>query len=236
MKSNRPSTWLGQTARKAGGLLLLSVLLISLIGCGQKNKPAAPAENNAASGSAPIENKAKSWAEMPKMSIDTNANYVAEVKTTKGTFEIELFAKEAPQTVNNFVFLANEHYYDGITFHRIIETFMVQSGDPLGNGMGGPGYTIPDELDSKRSYEPGVVAMAKSSQPNSAGSQFFICTGDDAGSLNMQPVYPIFGKVKSGMDVVTAIAKTPVVENPDTMEQSKPQEVVKIETVTIHKS
>ncbi|WP_245596204.1 peptidylprolyl isomerase [Paenibacillus taiwanensis] len=236
MKSNRPHPLLRQTVIKTGSVLILSMLLISVIGCGQKNTPAAPTESNTASGSAPVENKAKSWAEMPKMTIDPNASYVAEVKTTKGTFEIELFAKEAPQTVNNFVFLANEHYYDGITFHRIMETFMVQTGDPLGTGMGGPGYTIPDELDSKRSYEPGVVAMAKSSQPNSAGSQFFICTGDDAGSLNMNPVYPIFGKVKSGMDVVTAIAKTPVVENPDTTEISKPKEEVKIESVTIHKS
>jgi cyclophilin family peptidyl-prolyl cis-trans isomerase len=174
----------------------------------------------------------KSWSQPPKMQIDTNKTYTAEVTTSKGKFTIQLFAKDAPQTVNNFVFLSREGFYDNVTFHRIIKTFMIQTGDPLGNGTGGPGYTIPDEKTSYQ-YEPGIVAMAKSSRPNSGGSQFFICTGEECKNLNMNPVYTIFGKVVEGMDVVQKIADTPVQTNPATLEPSMPKEKVTIQSIRI---
>lgn len=202
--------------------LMLTIVAVLVTGCVSSDG------NNA--DSAPI---IRSWDEMPAMQIDPKASYTAKVKTNKGSFEIELFAEEAPQTVNNFVFLAKQRYFDDITFHRIIDTFMIQTGDPNGDGTGGPGYTIPDELNSERRYEPGIVAMAKTMEPNSGGSQFFICTGVDATALNMNPDYTIFGKVKSGMDVVQRIASTPVESNPHTGEQSKPVELVKIQSITI---
>ncbi|WP_409346878.1 peptidylprolyl isomerase [Paenibacillus sp. MBLB4367] len=173
---------------------------------------------------------AKQWNKAPEMKIDKNKTYVAEVKTNKGAFKIELFAKDAPKTVNNFVFLAKEGFYDGVIFHRIIESFMIQGGDPKGTGSGGPGYKFEDELKNGHSYEPGIVAMANAG-PNTNGSQFFICTGEDSKGLNKQPNYTIFGKISEGMDVVTKIAKTPVaVANG---EASSPKEKVTIESVTI---
>jgi len=202
-------------------MVVASILLVTACGNTETGKETA---------------KVMKWDQMPAMEIDPDKNYMAEVKTNKGSFEIELFANEAPQTVNNFVFLARQGFYEGITFHRIIETFMVQTGDPNGDGTGGPGYTIPDELDSERQYEAGIVAMAKTMEPNSAGSQFFICTGADAMSLNASPDYPIFGKVKSGMDVVEAIASTPVEVNSMTGEYSQPSETVQIESIVIHES
>jgi cyclophilin family peptidyl-prolyl cis-trans isomerase len=166
------------------------------------------------------------------MKIDKNKSYVAEVKTNKGTFKIELFAKDAPKTVNNFVFLAKEGFYDGVIFHRIIESFMIQGGDPTGTGSGGPGYKFEDELKNGHEYEPGIVAMANAGK-NTNGSQFFICTGEDSKGLNNQPNYTIFGKISEGMDVVTKIAKTPVGVGMSGKEASSPKEKVTIESVTI---
>ncbi|MDF2962401.1 MAG: peptidylprolyl isomerase, partial [Paenibacillus sp.] len=114
----------------------------------------------------------KSWSTPPEMKIDVNKTYQATVATSKGTFKIDLFAKDAPKTVNNFVFLAKEGFYKDIIFHRVISTFMVQTGDPTGTGRGGPGYKFEDELKSPHKYEPGIVAMANAG-PNTNGSQFF---------------------------------------------------------------
>ncbi|MBB3130381.1 cyclophilin family peptidyl-prolyl cis-trans isomerase [Paenibacillus rhizosphaerae] len=172
----------------------------------------------------------KSWTSPPAMQIDQNKKYEAEVKTSKGTFTIELFAKDAPKTVNNFVFLSKEGFYNGVVFHRIIETFMVQTGDPTGTGSGGPGYSFEDEKTNYK-YEPGIVAMANAG-PDTNGSQFFICTGADSDYLNQQPNYTIFGKVTKGMDVVMQIAKTPVTVGPSG-EESTPTEKVTIDGVTI---
>ncbi|GIP37332.1 peptidyl-prolyl cis-trans isomerase [Paenibacillus sp. J31TS4] len=168
------------------------------------------------------------------MQIDVNKSYTAEVQTNKGSFKIELFAKQAPKTVNNFVFLSKQGFFENITFHRIIDTFMVQTGDPTGTGMGGPGYKFEDELNTGFSYEPGIVAMANSGK-NTNGSQFFICTGEDSKSLNQRPNYSIFGKVVEGMDTVTKIAQTPVKINPQSNDRSPsmPTEKVVIQKVTI---
>jgi peptidylprolyl isomerase/peptidyl-prolyl cis-trans isomerase B (cyclophilin B) len=136
------------------------------------------------------------------MCIDVNRTYVAEMTTGKGRFTITLDAKAAPKTVNNFVVLARHHYYDGITFHRVVPGFVVQGGDPLGTGTGGPGYAFADELPRAGSYKIGSVAMANSG-PNSNGSQFFVVTGQ--AGVSLPPNYSLFGQVTSGMDVVMAI-------------------------------
>jgi len=172
----------------------------------------------------------KSWSEKPAMTIDTSKSYSATFKTSKGDFTVQLYAKEAPETVNSFVFLAGQKFYDGIRFHRIIESFMIQTGDPLGNGTGGPGYNIPDELNNGFSYEEGTLAMANTGQPDTGGSQFFIGTGPDVKSLPNQ--YTIFGKVnEEGMEVIKKIAQIPVESNG--REVSTPTEEVTINTVEI---
>ncbi len=166
------------------------------------------------------------------MIIDTNKTYQAEVTTSKGTFTIDLYAKEAPKTVNNFVFLSKEGFYNNVTFHRIIKTFMIQTGDPQGTGRGGPGYKFADELKTTHTYEPGTVAMANSG-PNTNGSQFFICSGADCANLNSMPNYSIFGKVTAdSMATILKIAETPV-EMGGESSPSKPKEKVTINTISI---
>jgi len=151
----------------------------------------------------------KQWNKPPAMQIDTSKTYFATVQTSLGTFKIELFTSESPNTVNNFVFLSQQGFYDGVIFHRIIKTFMIQTGDPTGTGMGGPGYKFDDELPPKHSYDPGIVAMANSGSDTN-GSQFFICTGGDALNLNYYPNYTQFGKIVDGMDIVQKIASVKV--------------------------
>lgn len=171
------------------------------------------------------------YAEPPAMAIDTDRTYRATLTTTKGDIVIELFAKDAPTTVNNFVFLANEGFYEQAPFHRILRDFVIQTGDPTGTGRGGPGYAFADELNNGHAYEPGVVAMANAG-PNTNGSQFFICTGDESEFLNAAPNYTIFGKVVEGMDVVEAIAAAPVESN-EFGELSRPVETIRIQGVSV---
>ncbi|MWC28168.1 peptidylprolyl isomerase [Paenibacillus sp. MMS18-CY102] len=199
------------------GVLLLSILLLALAtaGCGSKNANAG----------------VKQLSKMPEMEIDPNKTYSAEFHTSKGDFSIDLFASDAPTTVNNFVYLAKQKFYDGVLFHRIIESFMIQTGDPTGTGSGGPGYNIPDELGSDHKYGLGTVAMANSGSPDSGGSQFFICTGPDCANLNLQPNYTIFGQVTEGMEAVLAIAKSPIIE--DGEYNSKPKEKITINSIDI---
>src|SRR5436190_640595 len=116
----------------------------------------------------------KSWRQPPEMTVDLARRYTATLRTTHGEIQAELFVEDAPVTVNNFVFLAREGFYDGVPFHRIIRGFMVQTGDPTGTGRGGPGYRFADELPKTLEYEPGALAMANAG-PNTQGSQFFIC-------------------------------------------------------------
>lgn len=212
-------------------IVMLSILLLALaaVGCGSKSKDEETAlkQSETVNGSA-----VKQWSAMPEMTIDPKKSYTATFHTSKGDFKVELFADEAPTTVNNFVFLAKQKFYEGITFHRIIETFMIQTGDPNGDGSGGPGYHIPDELGSDLKYEVGTVAMARTRAPDSGGSQFFICTGADSLNLNQQPDYAIFGKVIEGMDTVMAIAKSPV-EMSSTSELSKPVDKITIDSIDI---
>lgn len=165
------------------------------------NSKAVPPVCPPASGSATRE---IAFTKAPPMCINPTAKYTAVVTTDVGTFDIALNAKEAPKTVNNFVFLARYHFYNGLTFHRVIPGFVVQGGDPTGTGAGGPGYTIPDEFPKAGSYKIGSVAMANTGQPNSGGSQFFIIVG--AQGEQLPPKYSLFGQVTSGMSVVQKIA------------------------------
>jgi cyclophilin family peptidyl-prolyl cis-trans isomerase len=155
-------------------------------------------------------------------------NYAATIETSLGTMKAELFVGDAPVTVNNFVFLAREGYYDGAPFHRIMKDFMVQTGDPVNrNGTGGPGYRFKDE-PVKRSYERGTLAMANAG-PNTNGSQFFIVHGK---SVGLPPNYTIFGKLTEGIDTLDKIANVAVGPS-SSGERSKPQSEVTIPTVTI---
>lgn len=167
---------------------------------------------------------AKQYPAAPAMTIDTAKKYIATLRTEKGDIEIELAASGAPKTVNNFVFLAREKFYDGVIFHRTIPGFMIQGGDPTGTGMGGPGYKFDDEPFSG-SYDRGTVAMANAG-PNTNGSQFFIMHDDYALPKN----YVIFGKVTKGLDAVDAIAMAPTQPGG---EGSKPVAPVKILSVDV---
>ncbi|HEY3118848.1 MAG TPA: peptidylprolyl isomerase [Chloroflexota bacterium] len=162
------------------------------------------------------------------MAIDPNKQYSAAIRTNLGDFQVELLGKDTPNTVNNFVFLARNGFYDGVKFHRVINDFMVQTGDPTGSGRGGPGYQIVDEPVISN-YDRGVLAMANTGRPNTAGSQFFIVQG---ASVTLPKTYTIFGKVTDGMDVVDKIAAVPVAASA-TGELSVPQQEVRVEKVTI---
>src|SRR5579871_3317118 len=147
----------------------------------------------------------------------------ATMLTNHGTIEIELFDDDAPKTVQNFTKLAGDGFYDGVIFHRVIEDFMIQGGDPTGTGSGGPGYQFDDEQND-RGVERGVLAMANAG-PNTNGSQFFIVTADACPWLNGK--HTVFGRVTSGMDVVDAISKL------DTGPGDRPRDDVRIEGVTL---
>ncbi len=147
-----------------------------------------------------------SWSKPPAMTIDTAKAYTATVKTDAGSFVITLDAKQTPITVNNFVFLAKKDFFNCVTFHRVIPSFMDQTGDPTGTGSGGPGYKFADELPAKATpqYPIGSVAMANSG-PNTNGSQFFVVTGSQGETL--APNYTLFGHVTSGLSVADKINK-----------------------------
>jgi cyclophilin family peptidyl-prolyl cis-trans isomerase len=174
----------------------------------------------AADGSSPQQ---RVFDQEPPMVIDTAKRYVATMVTTHGTMVIALDPLAAPKTVNNFVFLSRYHYYDGVTFHRIIPGFVLQGGDPSGNGTGGPGYKFADELPSAGKYQIGSLAMANAG-PNTNGSQFFVISGPDGAAL--PPLYSLFGAVVSGGEVVEAI-------NALGTRSGSPKEPVVIESVTI---
>jgi cyclophilin family peptidyl-prolyl cis-trans isomerase len=147
---------------------------------------------------------AKSYSGPPDLTVDPSASYSATLHTNQGDITIDLFADRSPQAVNNFLFLAQDGYYDGVIFHRVVPGFVVQGGDPTGSGRGGPGYQFSDELSGSGAYRRGTVAMANSG-PNTNGSQFFICLDD----VSLPHAYTIFGTVTSGMDAVDAIAAAP---------------------------
>jgi cyclophilin family peptidyl-prolyl cis-trans isomerase len=158
------------------------------------------------------------------MCIDPAKRYTATMETSLGTLVIALDAAAAPLTVNNFVFLARYHYYDGVTFHRVIKGFVCQGGDPEGTGRGGPGYRFADELPKSGRYEVGSLAMANAG-PNTNGSQFFVISGADG--CRLPPQYSLFGKVVKGLEIVEAM------QSVATGSGDKPRDDLVIQSVTI---
>ncbi len=204
-KKKRPLTRQRKPAPQSDRRILIAVVAIvvllastAVVWLSRKNNSAqttSPAATQSASSG-------KQWDAEPAMQIDPQKDYTATVKMAKGgEFVIQLLPKQAPITVNNFVFLARQGFYNGVTFHRVLEDFMAQTGDPTGTGRGGPGYFIVNEDSELTFSDPGTVAMANSGR-NRNGSQFFITFVPTPG-LNGD--YTIFGKVISGMDVVNRI-------------------------------
>ncbi len=166
----------------------------------------------------------KSYASPPAMTIDPSKKYTAKIETSAGPMTAELFPGDAPKTVNNFVFLARDGYYEGVIFHRVIPGFMIQGGDPTGTGSGGPGYKFADERVS-RPYSRGTLAMANAG-PNTNGSQFFVMHAD----YGLPPSYTIFGKLTAGEEVVDAIATAPKGSN------DRPRDPVTINSVSVEEA
>jgi len=204
--------------------LILSMLLF--IFCGEDASEEIPVEATIESTEEIEMTYDKTYSAPPAMNIDEKGNYSAVIETSLGSIEIELFTDIAPITVNNFVNLSNDGYYDNVIFHRVIKGFMIQGGDPSGTGHGEmgkyPGYEFQDELNNPMQYEKGIVAMANRG-PNTNGSQFFIMHVD----YPLPYDYTIFGKVSNGIDVVDAIA------NVQTGDMDKPVDDVVINSVEI---
>lgn len=204
--------------------LILSMLLF--IFCGEDASEEIPVEATIESTEEIEMTYDKTYSAPPAMNIDEKGNYSAVIETSLGSIEIELFTDIAPITVNNFVNLSNDGYYDNVIFHRVIKGFMIQGGDPSGTGHGEmgkyPGYEFQDELNNPMQYEKGIVAMANRG-PNTNGSQFFIMHVD----YPLPYDYTIFGKVSNGIDVVDTIA------NVQTGDMDKPVDDVVINSVDI---
>ena len=196
------------------GVIVVVAAAVIIYAVVSQNASNASNPNAAASTSkgvvAPIPKSLK-YSAPPPMTIDPKKQYDATVKMTKGgEFVIHLLPDKAPITVNSFVFLARAGYFDGVTFHRVLEGFMAQGGDPTGTGSGGPGYEFVNENSDLTFDKPGVVAMANAG-PNTNGSQFFITFGP---ATQLNGGYTIFGQVTSGMDVVNAITRRDPQTNP----------------------
>ena len=202
--------------------IILALSLVFIVACGKKDKKDTSAQSTAApaktlapttigSAKAPASatptaiGTAKTETPQPKSIDPTKAVAVIEMKKG-GRIVFEFYPKDAPGTVNNFIKLAYKGFYNGLKFHRVIPGFMAQGGDPLGSGMGGPGYTIKDEFNSKKHLK-GTVAMAKTMEPDSAGSQFYICFEPQP---SLDGKYTVFGQVIEGIDVVDGIQKDEV--------------------------
>lgn len=198
-----------------------------------EGEPAADAEPLPCPGPDGSDERVTEFPAPPPMCIDPDKDYTATMVTDVGTIEFDLLEDQAPETVNNFVYLSRYQYYDGITFHRVIPGFVIQGGDPQGTGQGGPGYQIDDELPEPDDYQAGSLAMANAG-PDTNGSQFFIVTSEDGAQTLVDAVggeaaYSLFGQVTDGMDVVEAIEA-------DGTATGEPQQVHVIESVTIQES
>ena len=210
---------------------VIFALMIPLMACASKSTTSSLTTNQPTSNipAATTSYQVKEWSSPPEMQIDTSKQYTATIDTNVGDIQVQLFANEDPKTVNNFVFLANQEFYNGCKFFRIVKGFVIQTGDPTNLGTGGPGYQFADEPVT-RNYLTGTLAMANSG-PNTNGSQFFICLGD---LTTLPKSYTIFGIVTSGLDVVQSIGNTPVVANPMMGgEMSSPTQDVHINSIQI---
>jgi len=211
------------THRKRTALLVLIALVGALLaaaatscGGGEETTPTATPVRTTATGAAAGATSAASpaagrYATPPAMAIDPAKSYTAVLETAKGTIKIKLLPDIAPQTVNSFVFLARQGYFDGITFHRVLPGFVAQSGDPTGTSGGGPGYTLPDEF-SDHPFDKGVVGMASTGAPHTAGSQFFITFVRRA---DLDGKYIVFGEVTEGIDVAEKLTPRDPQQNPN---------------------
>jgi len=220
------------------GCLVLG-LMMGLTGCKEKQRPVSadgpvmPPQMPPAADAAPQpEAKDTAPAAKPeeKPAGDKPAKgekTIVKIVTAKGTITCELFDKLAPITAGNFLLLAEEGYYDGLTFHRIVPGFCAQGGDPTGTGGGGPGFTIPDEVTPELKHDKGILSMAKTAMPNTGGSQFFICLGGPnvVGHLDMK--HAVFGKVTSGMDVVEKLEVGDKMERVEVVSESPHAEAAK---------
>ena len=206
-----------RTIQVVGGIVLVLIVagILWLVWSGGRSNEAAPT---------PPEQSVDQYNAAPEMTIDVNKQYLATFKMANGgEFVVQLFPDKAPKTVNNFVFLARQGFYDGTTFHRVLDGFMAQGGDPTGTGMGGPGYEFEDEFNEDLTFDkPGLLAMANSG-PNTNGSQFFITY---VPTPHLNGLHTIFGEVIEGMDVVNAITRRDPDQNPDFQGDA-------IETITI---
>lgn len=191
-------------SRLLGILLILTVLFT--VSCGGSAPAPTPPQLSLQPAVKP---KPKTYDSPPPMIIDTSKKYTAFMETEKGTLVLELFARDVPKTVNNFVFLANEGFYDGTTFHRVIPGFMAQGGDPTGTGRGGPGYFFEDEFTS-HTHVAGALSMANAG-PNTNGSQFFITYTPQPG---LDGKHSVFGQLVEGMDVLEKLTPRDPSQNP----------------------
>jgi peptidyl-prolyl cis-trans isomerase B (cyclophilin B) len=209
--------------------IAVGIVAAVLIGRGGGDDDSEPASATGAGGCEQVEApKAKNVSfAAPEQTVDKGEPLTAVVETSCGSFSIVLDTQRAPKTVNSFVFLSEKGFYDGLAFHRISPGFVIQGGDPLGNGTGGPGYSVDEKPPSNLAYTKGVVAMAKSGAepPGRSGSQFFVVLGADAG---LPPEYALVGKVSEGMDVVERIGKlgTPA---------EQPKQTILIDRIEIEK-
>jgi len=239
--------------RFGSGFALIAISMVVLSGCGLTDKdqskpnPTGTAEvsttdvditsgcwkaANRGAGEGELESPHQQWKVQPQLVINQEKTFKATIETSAGFIVVELFPKEAPVTVNNFVCLAQSGYFDGTPVHRIVKDFVVQGGDPTGTGMGGPGYRFADE-PVVRNYVKGTVAMANSG-PDTNGSQFFICSADLTNGLKKD--YTIFGQVVEGMVVVDQLNSTPTRALESGAPATSPIVLVSISKVEIAKS
>ncbi|MET4079454.1 peptidylprolyl isomerase [Janibacter sp. UYMM211] len=209
-------------------LLAVPALALALASCGsdEPENPTGVSQSGEAVECPPaegVETPVQTFEQAPPMCIDESKTYTAVMTTDVGDVTFALDAKKAPKTVNNFVVLSRYGYYDGVPFHRVIPGFMIQGGDPTGQGNGGPGYEFEDELPAAGEYEIGSLAMANAG-PDTNGSQFFVVTGDSGVAL--PPDYSLFGKVTSGMETVREIEE-------DGSPDGSPGEEHTIDSITI---
>jgi peptidylprolyl isomerase len=200
------AVWQGDTGGTVRGQMIRETATPEPAATPTPDPNATPTPTPAPTPTPPV----RQYAAPPEMQIDQNRQYFATIRTERGNIRIELFPREAPQTVNNFVFLARNDFFDGLTFHRVLEGFVAQGGDPTGTGTGGPGYFLPEERNNLR-HDAGVIAMARSAQGVS-GSQFYI-TKQPQPALDAQG-FTVFGRVVSGMEVVQAITLRDPQRNP----------------------
>jgi peptidyl-prolyl cis-trans isomerase B (cyclophilin B) len=213
-------------ALAAFGLVAIGIVAAILIGRSGDDDAGATAEASDCREVEAPQPKDVSF-KAPKQTVKKGEELTASIETSCGTFSIALDSSRAPKTVNSFVFLSEEGFYDGLPFHRVVPEFVIQGGDPLGDGTGGPGYSVDEKPPSNLAYTKGIVAMAKSGAepPGRSASQFFVVLGADAG---LPPEYALLGRVSEGFDVVERIGALGTPEE-------KPKETVVIDKVTVER-